>query len=493
MTRSGNLSSEAANILLQAWSEIAGETDLDKVFRAVTLSAKHLTNSNQASLALIEGEKLHFVYATSQGEAVPRLRISIGKGIPGKVALDGLPRQIKQGRYCSPVSHAGNEAQQSFKNKSMLCVPMIFQQRPVGTIQVFDKIGSDEFSEHDSTALQMLANHAATTVELLKLYERHLHESRRITGIFEALTDGIMLVDNAGNPITYNKAVEEMFFPDGQQNFALTTYLSSIIRAGDDSGRSEVALFKPHNLFLSNRFVALRDAAGNPSEFVISIRNITDQRNLDRRFSQFYALMLHKSQRVVNRAYKKSKLGAMRRGLRRQKAILRNLIALTELKSGPLRIEKESCNLNEIYSRTRDWALPRLSRRKITLKDDEILASSPTGGRFDRPRVTRMFRSLLGKGIFALAKGGEICVVSNHGPEGVRFEVLYTGPGVTTNINPQCLDWNLQVDRIISGESTTLDLDLAFTGHIANAHKGSIQIATSGDNEARVTIALPLE
>ncbi|RCK78536.1 MAG: multi-sensor signal transduction histidine kinase [Candidatus Ozemobacter sibiricus] len=488
------LSPEQCDILLATWEKIASETEVARIIEIVSHTARDLTRAERTVLALIEGNKLAFVGGSGMETArTAMVRIDLGTGIPGKVAQDGLARSIRDGKYCSPVSAANPFGRPELPMKSMVCVAMRFQGQPIGVIQVINKAGGGNFTPADEYALQLLANQGAAAIERLRLHENAVKESQRIHGIFEALTDGIMVVDPQGNPLLYNKAVEEMFFPGGKQNYALTTYLSSVIQGESPVGSSEVVLFKPHNLILSNRYVILKDRHGQPSEVVISIRNTSDQRALDRRFSQFYAIMLHKSDAIVARAVRARDPRQRRRLLQRQKAILRNLLFLTELRSGPLRIEKENCDLLSLYDIVRRKLARRLARRRVRLVDAPLVAHGPQAGRFDRRRMMQVFYLLITRGWSVLKEGGEIWLDLDSSDGRARFEIGFAGAGVGEVICPEALDWNRQVDLIIAGEKASLDLDLSFIGHIVAAHKGSLAIEVDRPDRARVALALPLE
>jgi len=369
---------------------------------------------------------------------------------------------------------------------------MRLQGNPLGVIQVFNKKPAPEFAPEDEDRLQMFADQAAMAIERLRLNERLQAENRRIRGIFEALTDGIMVVDPEGNPLLYNKAIEDLFFPRGKQNYSLTTYLSTLVKRGTTQAQAEVVLFKPHEVVLSNRLVVIRDPSGTPSEVVVSIRNITDQRALDRRFSQFFAIMLRKADRMLRRS-RRLKGRKLRLQLERIIKLSRNFVFLTELRSGPLRIEKESCQFVELYKKVRTRFLGTFRKAGIDFRDEECLLAGPCRVRAQIPLLKEVFLTLFTKARRTLGKGGTIQSVIRHDAGRVFFTATLSGQGIREAINPECLDWNLQVDRILKGESKILDLELAFSGHIIQAHKGRVDICETGEHAVMIQFDLPLD
>ncbi len=481
------------DILIYTWRQICVEEHLEGVFALLVDSARRLTDAEHASIALIEGSKLRFVGSTREDQAARgNVVVPLGAGIPGKVAQDGIGRRIECGDYVSPVTRINAPPTHALEHRSLACVPLKVRDEIIGTLQVYNRVGAPKFDETDLEALQVLADHSSVTVERLRLQKNLLIESSRVRGIFQALTDGIMVVDMAGNPVLYNQAVESLFFPDGKQNYALATYVSNVIRSGETSGSSEVVLLKPHEMILSNRFVTIPGTSGNPAEVIVSIRNISDQRAIDRRFSQFYALMLHKHAKLIRRAWKQKDPVQSRKLLRRQKESMRHLISLTELKSGPLRLERGNCSLTDIYTKVKVRFERGLQRLGIVVEDSGLLSHGQIAGRFDTSRMILMFKTLFIQGKRVLQKGETI--IWNAVPSTDRIELFIGlhGAGVSEHIREDALDWNAQVDRIISGESATLDLDLAFLGHMVHAHKGTITICRDSDDETSIKVALPL-
>jgi len=487
------LTAAQVELLIATWRQICVEEHLEGIYALLVETARRLTDAEHASIALIEEKKLKFVGSTRNDQASRgAIVVPLGAGIPGKVAQDGIGRRIESGDYISPVTRINAPPAPHLDNSSLACVPLKVRDEIIGTLQVYNRIGASKFDESDLEALQVLADHSSVTVERLRLQKNLLIESSRVRGIFQALTDGIMVVDTAGNPVLYNQAVESLFFPDGKQNYALATYISNVVRSGEASGSSEVVLLKPHEMILSNRFVTLPDASGKPAEVIVSIRNISDQRAIDRKYSQFYALMLHHHYQLVARAWKQRNPKKLRRLLRMQRESMRNLISLTELKSGPLRIERGNCSITDVYTKVRNLFDRSLKKSGLVVDDTGFLSHGQIAGRFDRGRMIQMFKTLFRQARRILKNGSRIIWSTITSAGHVEIFVSLEGAGVSERIQEDILDWNAQVDRIISGESSTLDLDLAFLGHVLHAHKGTITICRDSEDVVSIKVVLPL-
>jgi PAS domain-containing protein len=485
------LTVEQARSLIRFWDEIALSSETGSQWPAIVRLAVDMVRAEQASIGLIRGNYLEIVAAT-QGlpSASGQVRLSLNSGILGKTAFDGKVRRIAKGRYESPISGVGSAP--GGNTRAMVCVPLLHGEWPIGTLQVFGAQERDGFSEGDEHALLLLARQAAFLFDRRRLQDLLLQESSRIKGIFEALTDGVMVVDADGNPIIYNQAVEDLFFPGGQSNYALTTYLHSIAQKAESHGTTEVVLLKPHEIILSNRYVALRESSGSPREMVLSMRNITEQRATERNFSQFYALTLHQAARVLKRALKEKETKQRRKWLRRHQDLVRHLVALTDIRSGPLRIERENLDLLELYRLTRARFGGLLRRRGLTVDDRAFLESGPVAGRFDRRRCLEVLAFFFRYSLKALAPGGTIELAWVQAGRPFEFMVTWRGRIRTRAVlTAASLDWKQQMHEIIGGVSSGLDLDPALAAHIVGAHKGTMVLLPVPSGAVPVPVPVP--
>lgn len=364
----------------------------------------------------------------------------------------------------------------------------------IGIIQAVNKKNRNKFTEEDKNFMSSICNFTASNIYRLRAQEKLLVESSRLQGVFEALTDGIMVVDRYGNPVIHNKAIDQLFFADNKSNFALQAYLNFLIRSfnSEKGYNSEVVLFKPHGLVLSNRMVGIRDANGELSEIIVSIRNISEQRELDRKYTQFYAIMLRKLNRVIKKTYIEKNIRVQRKLVIQQKKIMRNLLFLTELKSGPLRIEKENFDIISIFMQVISKYNKRFYRRNIQVDVSGLMSHGVLAGRFDRLRIKECI-NLIFENAVKILSGGKFIIEANCNNNYLLFDFTFMKPGISDILKIKCLDWQIQIEMINSGESKSLNLEFSFIKHIIRAHKGLVELNFDDPNKAKVTISLPIE
>jgi signal transduction histidine kinase len=154
---------ERANRGLETTTEISralgGLTDLDRVLELVVKRSRALINARAAELALLDGDS--FVIAAAAGEGVDGME-GMRMPVEGSVAAEAL-RSGRPQRYREVPAETA--ARRVIGARTALVTPMMFRNRSVGFLGVFDRLDGDgTFSEEDERLLQAFAASAATAV-----------------------------------------------------------------------------------------------------------------------------------------------------------------------------------------------------------------------------------------------------------------------------------------------------------------------------------------
>ena len=116
----------------------------------------------ELSIRLARGEKKR---------AVEGLKLKVGEGIAGSVVATGKPvviQDVRNDKRCSDKI----DRLTGFKTRSMICVPLILRDRPVGALQVMNKRNREPFRQADLELLNSMAQLIAVAMENAKLYQR---------------------------------------------------------------------------------------------------------------------------------------------------------------------------------------------------------------------------------------------------------------------------------------------------------------------------------
>lgn len=177
---------------------LSSTLDLDALLKRIGDAAERLTNSEASSIMLIDEDKQHLYFKTAGGEkgaVVRKIKIKLGEGIAGNVAL------TKQSEIINDVSKdkrfTGKVDQQSgFQTKSILAVPIIFNTADggyeiIGVIETLNKKEQTGFSEEDKKLLESLAGIAAVSIINAKFSENQRNFFTNITELIVSAIETI--------------------------------------------------------------------------------------------------------------------------------------------------------------------------------------------------------------------------------------------------------------------------------------------------------------
>jgi two-component system phosphate regulon sensor histidine kinase PhoR len=127
---------------------------------------------------------------------MPEIRLKLGQGIAGWVAAHAEPLIVNNAqndeRFFSNIDRASG-----FHTHSILCVPLMVEQRVIGVIEAINK-QSGRFHDDDLRLLQAMGGPLAVAIENARLHSDVLAEKRRIETIFTSMSEGLLTVTPNG-------------------------------------------------------------------------------------------------------------------------------------------------------------------------------------------------------------------------------------------------------------------------------------------------------
>lgn len=119
-------------------------------------------NAIELSIRLARGEKKRDLEG---------IKLKVGEGIAGSVVATGKSVVIQDVRNDKRFSDRFDRLT-GFKTRSIICVPLILRDRPVGALQVMNKRNGEPFRQADLELLNSMAQLIAVAMENAKLYHR---------------------------------------------------------------------------------------------------------------------------------------------------------------------------------------------------------------------------------------------------------------------------------------------------------------------------------
>lgn len=209
---------------------IAASLDLQYVLETVTREMTNLLNAQGCTLcewdAPTDTLGVMARYGLShqfKDASCIDLHKLVERPLTRRVLTERRARQISLSQ--SNQNQAEIEHMRARNIKTLLMLPMEFQDRPVGLIEIVDSKDERTYNPKEVAVAQMLANQAAGAIENARLYnqarqeieeriraEKELRRMGEINqAILNAIPDTIIYFDHQGRPITYKSGDRESF------------------------------------------------------------------------------------------------------------------------------------------------------------------------------------------------------------------------------------------------------------------------------------------
>jgi PAS domain S-box-containing protein len=179
------------------------------------------------------------------------------------------------------------------------------------------------------------------------------------------------------------------------------------------------------------------------------------------------------------------------RNARAQVQLIDDLLDLSRIMTGKIRLDLQQVSLPEIVQAAVDSAQPIAAAKDIRLRS--VVDPSLTMVSADSSRLQQVAWNLLTNAVKFTPKGGQVQVLVQRVNSHVELSVADTGIGIAPAFLP------LVFDRFSQGDSSTtrshggLGLGLAICKQLVELHGGSIRAASAGEGQgATFFVELPL-
>jgi GAF domain-containing protein len=150
----------------------------DELLQTIVEAAARLFGAAASSIALLDEAQgtLQFRVATGAGAAeVVGMSIPVGQGIAGYVVMTGQPLAVSSVQE-DPRFARETARKTGYVPRSILAMPLLYGERPIGVIEVLDKIEAASFGMQDMELLGIFARQAAVAIRA-SLHRQHLGQA----------------------------------------------------------------------------------------------------------------------------------------------------------------------------------------------------------------------------------------------------------------------------------------------------------------------------
>ena len=173
-------------------------------------------------------------------------------------------------------------------------------------------------------------------------------------------------------------------------------------------------------------------------------------------------------------------------------ALVRDLVTLSQVESGDLKMHFEKVNLIEITEDIFEQLEHKASLRnvKFKLKDKEIKDDTVWA---DKQRITQVLTNLIDNAIKYGKDNGKIIVEFEEDKKHIQISVEDDGPGIAQEHVSRIFERFYRIDKSRSRETGGTGLGLAIVKHILNAHNSKISVSSKVDKGTKFTFRLEKE
>ncbi len=184
-------------------------------------------------------------------------------------------------------------------------------------------------------------------------------------------------------------------------------------------------------------------------------------------------------------------LETIERNSRAQAQLIADLLDVSRIITGKLRLDFKPVDLRRIIDAALDSVRPAADAKGILLDISIAPLASPVLG--DADRLQQVIWNLLSNSIKFTARGGRVEVQLREADANAVIRVSDTGIGIRPDFLPYVFDRFRQAEGSITRTHGGLGLGLSIVRHLIELHGGTAEVASEGEGEgATFTVRLPL-
>lgn len=179
--------------LFSVQQAITSRLDMDEILQMIADEGRRLTNTDISAVYLLEGDELEISYVSGDvPDSIRGYRLDVDDSIAGKVIKSQEAILVPDTWANSRVDRSASDQVQA---RSLLIVPLVSSDEPIGTITVANRTPGG-FTSEDERLLTRLAANVVISIENARLYQAE-HDRRQVA---EGLRD-ILAILNSDLPL----------------------------------------------------------------------------------------------------------------------------------------------------------------------------------------------------------------------------------------------------------------------------------------------------
>jgi len=187
----------------------------------------------------------------------------------------------------------------------------------------------------------------------------------------------------------------------------------------------------------------------------------------------------------------KKAIEVIERNTNLQNNLIEDLLDVSRIISGKMRIEKESVDLVKLFNDTLETLRPVAAQKNIVFESENKEKSLIING--DATRIQQIISNLVQNAIKFTDEGGEVSVSLSQDGDWAKFVVEDNGVGINRELLPFIFERFRQADSSTKRAFSGLGLGLTIVHNLVELHGGTIKADSDGEGKgATFTVEIPL-
>jgi len=516
--------------LLETSTAVVSTLDLEAVLNRILEQMGRLLAIQMYAIIALDREQGSFRIRASRGLSRQFTeRLTILPTEPDSVTMRALntkePIQVSD-TETDPSYTVRRLRSRSEGYRAVLAVPLNTQYAPPTALLVFHPT-PHVFTQNEIQLMVNFANHAAMAIENAILYERSdmrlQEQTSRLEALVQSLHDGLILCDLEQKVVYANRRIGDLANLPAQELTGLSVnhILASIIARSIDhekekevartiharrgERKAEITLAEDgHITYVRLETFDVSDARGESIGRGLILHDITADRELDRMRSSLVSTVSHELRTPLaaikgyastlladdvewDRASQNEFLTIISEESDRLTDLVNNLLDLSRIEAGVLRLEREECDLEEIIqSAVKHSQLQAETRIEISIEPDLPALHA------DPPRLESVLRNLIENAVKYSGENAAIQVELKKQGANILFRVSDNGPGIPLQERQHIFKSFYRLDDSLTRLESGAGLGLAICQGLVRAHGGEIWVESQATG-ACIAFTIPLK
>lgn len=516
--------------LLETSKTLSSSLDTEEIIYNIAQKVKDLIGADECTVFLLDREAgvlEPIVSLTAHPEEVMKIRLKLGEGITGHVALTGVGEYVndaRSDRRAVDVPGAPLE-----EKESLLCVPLLSRDETIG-VMTLGRLAGDVFADRDLQLLTLFARQVAGSIENARLFDRVLSSistadghRRKLDAIFTSIADAIIVTDMGLRVVEVNPAAEKMLGRRAED--IVNRHVRSVIetpalhetfeKASALLAEKDVAEFEfavnvadgdgktGYYRVLIN---AVTDPAGERVGYVATFRDVTEAKELAFLKENFIANVSHELRTPLTSIIGSAELimadekagsfpyyqfvRIIEKEAGRLRGLVDSILDFSLLESRRLELKLKAVDVNELTEET-------LARYREMAERNSVAVEFTPGKNIpityvDPSLLASAFGNLIKNAIQFNSPGGRVRVSTALQEGNVALAVADDGPGIPEDQLESIFSTFYQVDGSSTRAVGGTGLGLTIAGRAVESHGGRIDVSSKVGVGSTFTIVLPL-